>query len=251
MSYLQALSNFILDNNASGLDKLFSEDADLTIANIYKNGFFRSCREVLNSTFPMTQSFAGEDVFRPIAQGFIRAHPPNKATLAGYGEQFSEWLRTQPIDQNQLLSEIAKLDWSWIACLHGKDAMPLGAETFQTKVADNQNTDLPSIALLPNAQIQHSNTKAWDTWLDLKKQTQLSGRISEATEAPQFIIMWRPDMEVFARALTDEEFYFIDQINRHQDINKASELILEKYPNFDLPEQFSALLNHGVLSITE
>lgn len=249
MSYHQVLSDFILHDNSSGLNRLFDEAADLSIASIYKNGFFRSCREVLVSTFPSTHSFAGEDFFKSLAQAFIREHPPKTATLTGYGKQFPEWLSEQPINQNQLLSQIAALDWSWIACLHGRNATPLTADVFRTYIADNADAVLPKISVLDNMQFQQSNRSAWNLWLGLKKQTQSHELASAITEKQQFIIMWRPAMEVFARALSAEEFFFIGEIAHSQNLNKASEHALNKYPDFNLSEQFSALLHNGLLSI--
>lgn len=252
MSYQQALSDFILHDNSSGLTGLFDETADLTIASIYKNGFFRSCREVLVSTFPSAQSFAGEDFFKSITQAFIKEHPPKTATLTGYGKQFPKWLSEQSIDQKQVLSQLAKLDWSWIACLHGNNATPLTAEVFQTYIInDDVDSALPKISALPNIQLQQSSTKIWNLWLGFKKQDQQhESAIQEVVKEPQFIIMWRPNMEVYARALSAEESYFIGEI-AHGNLNKASEHVLNKYPGFNLPEQFSALLNHGLLSINE
>lgn len=248
MNYQQILSDFILDNNSSGLNRLFDEPADLTIASIYRNGFFRSCREVLVSTFPSVQSFAGEDLFLPLAQAFIKMHPPNTATLSGYGREFPGWLANQSIDQNPILFQIAELDWSWIACLHGDNATPLTAELFQTLIAENQDSNLPQVSVLDNMQILQPNAEAWNLWLNLKKQIDLPEQAPSATEERKFVIMWRPNMEVFARALSAEEYCFIDAIARHRSLNTASEHVLNKYPDFDLPEQFSALLYHGLLS---
>lgn len=250
MSYQRALSNFILHDDSANLTALFDETADLSIASIYKNGFFRSCRGVLASTFPSAESFAGKDLFKALTQAFIKEHPPHKSTLTGYGKQFPTWLADQSIIQNPELSQIAMLDWSWIACLHGDNATPLTAELFQTQLADKPDSVLASISVLENMQFQKSNKKAWNLWLNLKKQNQNFELDSATTEQQQLIIMWRPSMEVFARALPADEFDFICEIADSQDINKASEHVLNKYPDFNLPEQFSNLLHHGLLTIS-
>lgn len=49
-NFHKGLSEFIRDANPAGLGALFKPGFDPAIAAIYRNGFYRSCREVLAST---------------------------------------------------------------------------------------------------------------------------------------------------------------------------------------------------------
>lgn len=249
MSYQQGLSQFILHNNACDLNTLFEGSPDTSIASIYRNGFFRSCREVLTSTFPSTQSFAGEELFNALAHAFIQAYPPDTGTLTGYGDKFPIWVASQTIEENPLLAQLARLDWSWIACLHGHDATPLTAKLFQSLLAEDSNVNLPSISLIKNTQLIASNERAIHLWLNLKKDVAVKDIDLNGTTNPQAIIMWRPELDVFIRPLQTDEASYLEEILYCKNLNDASANTLNKNPGFNLPEQFSALLQHGLLSI--
>lgn len=248
MSYQQGLSQFILHGNASDLNTLFDEDADASIACIYRNGFFRSCHEVLASTFPSVQSFLGEEFFKALAHAFIQIDPPAISTLTGYGETFPLWIATQELEKNPLLGELAKLDWAWITCLHGSDATPLTAESFQRYLTEGENTKLPDIFLIENTQLIISNENAIYIWLSLKKGLIYEKIYLEAEKYPQYIVLWRPEIDVFARALAMDEAIFIEDISCCKNLEEASVKTFFTYPDFNLAEQFSDLLHHGLLT---
>jgi len=271
MSYQKALSAFILHNDTSALPALFEGEIDTSIANIYRNGFYRSCHEVLSSTFPSVQTFAGNNIFKTLALAFIDVFPPTKGSLTGYGENFSQWLLTQPIKIKTILSELARLDWAWITCLHAVNAMPLTAEIFQNCLLADAN-NLPNIHLIENAQLVTSTEQTVALWFASKKDNTMHTELNSIEQLTsnlcidkistdnipnktaintQVVLLWRPEMEVFARVLEHEEAHFIKAIQQYKNINDASEYQLERHPQFNLPEQFSNLLQHGVLSLTQ
>lgn len=249
MSYQQALSQFILHKTTTNLSVLFEEGVETSIASIYRNGFFRSCREVISSTFPTVQFLIGEDRFKEIAHAFIQENPPAKGTLTGYGDKFPQWLALQKVEENPLLSQLSSLDWAWISCLYGHDAIPLTAEYFQSLIVQNVTDTLPSISLIKNAQLLLSSKNAISLWLNLKKGATVKNVDLSSIDEAQSILIWRPYFEVFARPTQDGETCFIEEIIHNKDLSRASENTLIKYPNFNLPEHFSALLQNGLLSI--
>ncbi|WP_339667893.1 DNA-binding domain-containing protein [Dasania marina] len=249
MSYQQGLSQFILHDNANDLHTLFDEDADASIARIYRNGFFRSCHEVLASTFPSVQSFLGEEFFKALVHAFIQIDPPAIGTLTGYGETFPLWITAQDLDKNPLLGELAELDWAWITCLHGSDATPLTAESFQRYLTEGVNTELPEILLIENTHLIASNEKAINIWLSLKEGLTDDDSDLEAANKPQSIVLWRPELDVFARALAMDEALFIEEISYCNNLDAASAKTFDRYPDFNLAEKFSGLLQHGLLTI--
>ena len=255
MNFQHGLSNFILQDDASHLNVLFEDGTDMTIASIYRNGFFRSCREVLASTYVSVVHIVGDELFKTLAHAFIKTYPPNTGTLTGYGKQFSEWLAVQTIEHRTLIVEAAKLDWAWLACLHGADGIPLTAKIFQSYTCGGVSSALPTICILPNVQLVLSNNAAFNLWLYLKGASdsrETDGREIDDLDMDeqQSILMWRPTLEVFTRALSINEALFVAEIVRHKDINIASDNLLKTCHNFDLSEQFAALLQNGVLQIS-
>ncbi|MEX1031802.1 MAG: DNA-binding domain-containing protein [Cellvibrionaceae bacterium] len=250
-NFHQGLSEFIRDANPAGLGALFQPGFDVAIAAIYRNGFYRNCREALVSTYGGVHHWLGDERFAALARGYIDQFPPERGTLTGYGANFPDWLHSQLDPSQGWLTDMARLDWTWLACLHGPDDTALTPRAIQSLAPSEELGNRP-IGLLGNAQLIEVDNIVLVSWSEYK--TGESNREAwPAIEdgAAQAVLMWRPKMEVYLRELSTSEWLFLKELNRQQNLSAASALVLRKVPDFDLAGLFAQLLENGVLMLNE
>jgi hypothetical protein len=249
--FYRGLSDFIRYGTRKGLDELFQDGFDPEIAAIYRNGFYRSCREVLASTYPSVCRQLGDDAFATLARRYATEHPPGSGTLTGYGRGFPEWLAQQLLPRQDWLVSLARLDWAWLDCLHGEDATPLGAQGLRELAVQGTDITRLSVSPLPNARFVSSTAEAFGSWSDLKRGNDLHQPEDAITAESRMVLMWRPEMKVYARVLSAAEYLFLAELNRHRSLDDASATVLEAAPDFDLARHFAELLTHGVLQLDQ
>jgi hypothetical protein len=247
--FYQGLGDFIRQGNPAGLGALFQPGFDPAIAAIYRNGFYRSCREVLVSTYGSVHHWLGDHEFAMLARAYTDRHPPQQGTLTGYGASFSEWLNTQ-LDESQCwLVEMARLDWAWLVCLHGMDGTPLTPQTVQTLTEEGGDVAHLPIGLLANASLISTKNVVFSLWSGYKSGDSRRDARPAIEQAPQAILVWRPATEVYARALSNAEWLFLAELKREQNLGAASAAVLEIMPDFNLAGLFAQLLENGVLQL--
>jgi hypothetical protein len=247
--FYQGLSDFIRHGNPDGLGALFQCGFDPAIAAIYRNGFYRSCREVLVSTFPSVHHIVGDDRFAALARNYTARHGPSRGTLTGYGKGFPEWLAINLARPQPWLAAIAHLDWAWLSCLHGGDATPLDTQGLQSLLAGGADMTRLSVSLLPNAQLVSATREAFAWWSDHKRGENIPPPADTTAAEPRMVLMWRPAMKVYVRGITEAEHLFLAELARHRALGSASASVLEAVPGFDLASHFAELLTNGLLQL--
>jgi hypothetical protein len=247
--FYSGLSDFIRTGDARGLDSLFESGIDPAVAAVYRNGFYRSCRQALASTYSSVQQWMGEDAFAGFARAYIARNPPRRGTLTGYGESFPDWLANNVDVADVWLVDMARLDWSWLSCLHGADCSALTPHTVHRLAQDGVDLAEYPIRLLGNACLVDTTSTAFARWRELKRKSE--GGHSETQTlvkpSPQTALMWRPAMEVYARSLSHAEKIFLGELARGRDVTAASTVLLDAVLGFDLQSLFAQLLDSGVL----
>ncbi len=242
-----ALSEFIRDGTVDGLDSLFAEGFDPAIAAVYRNGFHRSCREVLASTFPTVRQVLGESAFGTLVWRHVAVHPPRDGTLTGYGRQFPRWLVDELPETLAWIAQLAHLDRAWLTSLHGQDATPLSAAELQDVLDADTDIGQLRLALLPNAQLIDTTSDVLARWLELRRHLGLAYAGHTIEAQCRAVLMWRPAMTVQIRPLCDAEGRLLADLQRHRRIDEACAALLATSPQFDLAGCFADLLAHGVL----
>ncbi len=249
--FYRGLGDFIRHGDPGGLGELFQRGFDPTIAAIYRNGFYRSCREVLVHTFASVHQVLGHDVFAMLARNYADQHPPPQGTLTGYGQHFPEWLAMHVYPPQAGLTAMAQLDRAWINCLHGQDAAPLTGQSLPGLLERGADIAQLPISLLPNAQLIDTTVEAFALWSDFKRGNEIQWPGDAITTEPNVVLMWRPEMTVFARSLSAGEYLFLSEVERCHSLDGASTAVLNSIPGFELAGHFAELLNNGVLQVNE
>jgi hypothetical protein len=99
---------------------------------VYQRAYFSRLVECLRDDYPALAHLLGAKDFEASCLKFIEAHPPTSASLNGYGAPFADFCATFPAPHATLASELARLEWAVVECLHADaerclDARELGA----------------------------------------------------------------------------------------------------------------------------
>lgn len=193
----------------------------------------------------------GNERFAVLAREYIDQFPPHRDTLTGYGASFPDWLHSRLGPSQSWLADMARLDWTWLNCLYGPDDTALTPHAIQSLALIEDLASL-SIGLLSNAQLIQVENIVLASWSDCKTgENSREAWPAIENEAAQAVLMWRPKMEVYLRALSATEWLFLTELNRQQNLNAASASVLQNVPDLELAGLFAILLENGVLMLNE
>lgn len=99
---------------------------------VYRHAYRARLREALADDFATVARVVGDEVFDRLVAAFIRAHPPQDATLNAYGRFFAPWLARARIARRAPLAELARLEWALVEALHAPSGEPLSAAALAT-----------------------------------------------------------------------------------------------------------------------
>jgi hypothetical protein len=97
---------------------------------VYRHAYRARLHEALSDDFSAVARVLGEPGFARVVDRFIRAHPPQDATLNAYGRFFAPWLARARIARRAPLAELARLEWALVESLHAPLASGLSGEAL-------------------------------------------------------------------------------------------------------------------------
>jgi hypothetical protein len=103
---------------------------------VYQRAYFSRLVECLRDDYPALAHALGADAFEASCLAFIQAHPPASASLNHYGAPFADFCAARPGPHTAFASELARLEWAVVECIHADaerclDARELGAISEQ------------------------------------------------------------------------------------------------------------------------
>lgn len=117
---------------------------------VYQRAYFSRLVECLRDDYPALAHALGPDDFEAVGLEFIEAHPPASASLNYYGAPLAGFLATWPAPHAAFASELARLEWALVECIHADaerclDPAELGALSEQ---------EWPLVRLIPSPAAQ-------------------------------------------------------------------------------------------------
>jgi hypothetical protein len=98
---------------------------DAQLLDIYRNNCRTTLTAALALSFPAVRHLVGADFFETCARVFIPAHPPRRACLNDYGDEFPSFLaQYAPAAGVGYLHDVAMLEWAINRALHAPDVAP-------------------------------------------------------------------------------------------------------------------------------
>lgn len=185
---------------------------------IYRNNVMSSLTIALGDTYPVIRRLIGADCFNAVASDFVRAYPPNQASLYFYGEQFADFIKKHHgCAHLNYLHDVACLEWCCQQAFHDLDAPVMLIADLQ-KVDEQYLGDVcleahPSVRLLSSAWpidiIWSENLKEDPDIVDLK------------TCGDASLLIYRESLTVKVINLEKNTFYFLQNLIAGYAIEKA------------------------------
>lgn len=249
-AYFDAFARYLHTGNSDVLAGYCDHRAELDILKVYRNGFFRTCIDVLRSSYPSVVQLVGEKYFTALAHVFVETHPPQAASLATYGEDFPRFIEASR-DQHRLdyLETIAVLDRAWSEVYFAGDRERADADRLSAMAADTRAVVDLRCRLAPPVRVVSLEFGAFDAWMHLR-QGGIRGRIG-IRRATEHVLVWRADDEVACRHLTGAEHTFLARLAAGQSCGKAAGAAAVLDPQFDVAMTFAFLLQERILEFEQ
>ncbi|MCK5830509.1 MAG: putative DNA-binding domain-containing protein [Methylococcales bacterium] len=83
---------------------------------IYQNNVRGALQKSLAQVYPVCQKIVGDNYFKQLASVYIKQYPSKHHDLNSYGEYFSDFIKSQCLQRNELndfsyLSDLVQLEW--------------------------------------------------------------------------------------------------------------------------------------------
>jgi hypothetical protein len=99
---------------------------------VYQRAYFSRLVECLRDDYPALAQALGADDFEALSLAFIEAHPPASASLNHYGAPFADFCATWSAPHAAFASELARLEWAVVECIHADAERCLDARELGT-----------------------------------------------------------------------------------------------------------------------
>lgn len=178
---------------------------------IYTDGFYARLEDALMSDYSTLALVMSERKFSQMSRNYTHSYPSYNYSLNNFGENLSQFLReTLPYKKKPYLAEIAEFEWAEYQAIVARDANLLSVADLQS-LPLNQWPEMkfylhPSCKIL----IMHWNSLSFIKASRSNKSTPIPRKL----KTPQFILIWRRQLEVLYRELDFPELTMLNAIKQ-------------------------------------
>jgi uncharacterized protein (UPF0276 family) len=210
---------------------------------VYRSNVRESLTAALRSVYVGVEALVGEAFFRQAALQFIAINPPRMPSIAGYGEEFPEFLDGLPSCRGlPYLGDVARLEWcASRTCLEpqARSLAPDALRAFAT-------ADTPSLCFDIRKDISYLSSA-----YPIDEIWQFARAGGEGTPpsiegGPVFIEIGRGEDSIVIRRLEEAEFRFRHALEAGADLGSAAEIAVRADPLFDLAAALRFALRDGI-----
>ena len=211
LAELQAvLQGFLLDPRQP-VEQLIAADARIppaTQTGVYAEAYRARLAEALDADFSGLHAYLGDAEFTRLVHAYLAAHPSGHYSLRGFGAQLAAFLAVQPdYAPHRELADMACFEWAQCHAFDAPDAAALDGAAL----AGMPSGRWPGLRLHfhPALVRLDLHTNAPQLWLALHE-----GETPPPVESyPMFRpwLVWRHDLRILFRALTDAEAFALDR----------------------------------------
>jgi len=207
---------------------------------VYRNNVMSSLIEALADNFPVVRNQVGSDFFSAMAADYIRHTPPVSPVLAFYGENMPAFLENfPPLRHYPWLGDLARLERQFILSWHAPEP---DVAFSPDQIQSDDTTDLYA-HLNPSLQLIHSPWAINSLWQCEREDE----RFQENISSPEYIMLYRPFLEVQIMALSAGEFAFIHALYQGLPLGKAIAIAEVNQPQLDLVSVLHLLAEQRIL----
>lgn len=213
---------------------------------VYRNTIAKGCADALAAQFPSVERVVGMAWLTAAAAAHAADHPPRRASLLDYGQDFPEWLsRFPPAADLSFLADLARMDLMWTAAHLAADApalepaalADLGPKAFAAR----------ALVLHPATQFAEFAVTSPSLWRALQPPDEPPAGFELDVE-PQGLLIVRPGLDIAHRVAGRGELAFLRACRGQAALADAAVAALAADPDFDLATAFAGLVADGAFS---
>lgn len=168
---------------------------------IYANNVFHRLAEGLRDAFPTVGQLVGDECFKALAVGFVRAVRPGERHLLRCLEGFPAFLDDHPVATDlPFLADVARLELAYLRAYHDTDA-----------VAAPAMRSTAEFALHPTAHLMSSPHPIFEIWSAHRPH---GPALEDVEPGPCKLVVFRPDVDVIVRPLGSALYAALAQAGR-------------------------------------
>ena len=209
---------------------------------VYRNNVVSSLIDAMAANFPAIERIVGEEFFRAVAGIFVRKQPPKVPMLFRYGGDFAKFLEGfEPVKSMPYLSDVARVEYSWLQAYHAADENVVDAEMLQNIAPE----DLANLTFIKHPAC-HIISSFWPVVTIVSKNRNSEDCFDIDMTVSETALIGRPILDVDLRALPAGGAVFLEHLLKGGNLgNAASEAMLDS-PEFDLSNNIGGMLAAGV-----
>lgn len=196
--------------------------------NVYRNNVVVSLSDALETAFPVLRKLVGDEFFRAMAGVHVRAHPPKRAVMMGYGEDMPAFLAAfSPVAHLPYLPDIASLELLLRESYHAADHRAMPPETFGAIPPDELMEQ--KFALAASLRLLRSTHPVWDIW----RANSHNGAPKPGSD-PQDVAVVRRELDPEPILLPRGGYAFFSLLRAGETFGASYEAALADEPDCDL-----------------
>jgi Putative DNA-binding domain len=211
---------------------------------VYRNNVLVSLRGVLERSFPATRRRLGPKRFAALAESFIRAAPPARPQLSGYGAGFPAFLE-RSIEDAALpwLADVARLEWAREEAYYAADARPLAL----TALASIPLECYPELCFEPHPSLRLicSAGPIFALWRAALDDAADESAAAVAGGQGEQVLVVRPEMTVTTRPIVRADLFLVEALAEDLPLAEAAARAVSADAGFDLQAALALHLAGG------
>jgi len=157
---------------------------------VYANMYFFRLLEVLEDDYPALRAALGAERFHNLATDYLQRHPSTHPSVRHVGKHLPELL-------DEWQRELAELERARLDCFDEAEAEVLTIDQVRAH-PDIAQLELPLIPASRRLELKFAVDECWD-------QAHADEEVVAPRASPRSILIWRQGVEVFHRALDEDE----------------------------------------------
>lgn len=240
-----AVQGFVLDPTRP-IAALIVGDARMSPAlqtGVYAEAYRARLVEAMAADFSCLHAWLGDAEFTRLVHGYLAAHPSRHYSLRGFGAQLAAFLTTGPdYAPHRELADMACFEWAQCQVFDAPDVSVLDTAAL----AGIAPGHWPGLRLDFHSALMRLDlhTNAPDLWLALH-----GGEVPPAVECYEVFrpwLVWRQELRILFRALTDGEAFALDRFRGGATFGAVCDWLCAWFAEDEVPARAAGYLRQWV-----
>lgn len=186
---------------------------------VYREQFWIRHIACLAEDFPTLKAFVGDARFDAIVADYLAAHPPVHFQLRHLGDHLADFLARKG---EQLLSDIARVEWAYIDAFDAADAPPLDPAAVQAVPEDAW----PRVTLVLHPSLQRLRLE--HPTHDMRRAARGGQPVVMPPRKPTRLVIYRRDLLLYTEEVDELPYELLDALSRGEPLGTASDALASR-----------------------